>query len=163
MPALCQSLRPRLPPDAVVVSPDTGRVKTATRYAERLGAPLAVLHKRHASGTETAVTHLVGDVRGRPCLIVNDMIATGGTIAESVAVLREAGARPEIVVAATHGVFAAGAPEKLEHAGIAGIFVTDTVAITPMDWPYLEVVSVAPMLAAAIGRLAEDGSLSDLC
>ena len=162
VPVLCEVLQPWLPPDAVVVSPDAGRVNMATRYAERLGAPMAVLHKRRTSGTETAVTHLVGDVRGHPCLIVDDMITTGGTIAESLRVLREAGARPAIAVAATHGVFAAEALDKLKHAGITRIFVTDTVAIAPAVWPDLEVISVAPLLAAAIRRLAEDGSLSSL-
>lgn len=98
VPALCEAVASRLPDGAVVVSPDAGRVGLATAYANRLGAPVAVLHKRRESGSETRVTHLVGDVRDRPCLIVDDMIATGGTIMESVAALLEAGARPEITV-----------------------------------------------------------------
>ncbi|HEY3230150.1 MAG TPA: ribose-phosphate pyrophosphokinase, partial [Roseiflexaceae bacterium] len=91
VPTLCAALRDQLPPEIVVVAPDSGRVRMATQYAQRLGAPLVVLHKRRESSTETTVTHLVGDVRGRACLIVDDMIATGGTMAESVAALLAAG------------------------------------------------------------------------
>jgi ribose-phosphate pyrophosphokinase len=162
VPTLCEALRLRLPAGAIVVAPDAGRVKMATRYAERLGAPLAVLHKRRASGTETAVMHLVGDVRDRPCLIVDDIIATGGTLAEGAAALREAGARPGITVAATHGLFVAGARERLDGNEISDVFVTDTISIAGEGWPRLHVVSAAPLLAAAIRRLVEDGSLSDL-
>ncbi|MBX6312815.1 MAG: ribose-phosphate pyrophosphokinase [Isosphaeraceae bacterium] len=162
VPTLCEALRSQLPPGTVVVAPDAGRVKMATRYAERLGAPLAVLHKRRTSGTETAVTHLVGDVRDRACLVIDDMISTGGTIAESVAALQAAGARPGITVAATHGLLVAGARERLDQDEISGIFVTDTITSTHEDWPRLHTISVAPLLATAIRRLAADGSLSDL-
>ncbi|MBV9772783.1 MAG: ribose-phosphate pyrophosphokinase, partial [Gemmatimonadetes bacterium] len=109
---LCDSLRRRLPADTVVVSPDAGRVQLATEYARRLDAGLAVLHKRRESGTETAVTHLVGDVGGRACLLVDDMISTGGTLVQSVRALREAGGR-EFFVAATHGLLLKGAAERL--------------------------------------------------
>ena len=94
VPTLCQALRGRLPEGVVVVSPDTGRVSMATDYAHRLGSPVAVLHKKRTSGTETDVTHVVGDVRGRPCLIIDDMISTGGTIARAVEALLAAGALP---------------------------------------------------------------------
>jgi ribose-phosphate pyrophosphokinase len=104
IPELCRALEDDLPPDAVIVSPDSGRVKMATEYARRLERPLVVLHKRRESGTETEVTHVVGDVRARPCLIIDDMISTGGTIAESADALRRAGARPNFAVAATHGL-----------------------------------------------------------
>jgi ribose-phosphate pyrophosphokinase len=95
VPTLCQALQQRLPADVAVVSPDVGRVQMATEYAHRLGTSVVGLHKRRESGTETGVTHVVGDVRGKACLIVDDMISTGGTIAESVAALRAAGARPD--------------------------------------------------------------------
>ena len=83
VPTLCQALRDRVPADLVVVSPDVGRVSMATRYAQFLGAPVVVLHKRRISGAETMVTHVVGEVSDRACLIVDDMISTGGTMAES--------------------------------------------------------------------------------
>ncbi|WP_406696309.1 ribose-phosphate pyrophosphokinase [Singulisphaera sp. Ch08] len=162
VPTLCEALRARLPAGAVVVAPVAGRVEMATGYAGRLGAPLAVLHKRSTSGTETAVTHLVGDVSGRTCLIVDDIISTGGTIVESATALREAGAGPQITVAATHGLFVGAARGRLLRAGISRVFVTDTVPVAGGEWPELEVVPIAPLLAGAIRRLVADGSLSDL-
>ena len=159
--ALSGALRGRLPEGTVVVSPDAGRVRMAAEYAHRLSAPLVVLHKRRESGIETKVTHVVGDVRDRPCLVVDDMISTGGTIAESVGALVAAGARAEVTVAATHGLLLDGARDKLDRAGVREVFVTDTVP-AKRGWPRLRVVSVAPLVAAAIRRFLSDGSLGDL-
>ncbi len=162
VPTLCRALRDRLPPDVVVVSPDAGRVKMAADYARRLDAPVAILHKRRTSGTETSVTHVVGEVAGRPCLIIDDMISTGGTIARAVEALLSAGARPEIVVAATHGLFVGEARRNLGHEAVRAVVVADTVADPGLAWPALQRVSVAPLLAEAIRRLRADGSLGDL-
>jgi ribose-phosphate pyrophosphokinase len=163
VPTLCRALGNRLPEDIVVVSPDVGRVAMATRYAEQcLDAPLIVLRKQRLSGTETEVTHVVGNVSGRACLIVDDMISTGGTVAGSIAVLLEAGARPEITVAATHGLFVLDAQQKLSHPAVRDVFVTDTVSAPENVWPQLHVVSVAPLLAAAVQRILEDGSFGEL-
>jgi ribose-phosphate pyrophosphokinase len=162
VPTLCQAVRDRLPADAVVVSPDTGRVPTATEYAHRLGTSVVVLHKRRASGTEPEVTHVIGEVRDRPCLIIDDMISTGGTISRAVDALLAAGARPEIAIAATHGLFVGEARAKLSHQALRDVFVTDSVAMKDPSWPHLRVVSVAPLFAAAIRRLRTDQSLGDL-
>lgn len=171
VPALCQVLGDRLPDAAVVVSPDVGRVKTATEYAHRLDRRVVVLHKERESATTTEVTHVVGDVRDHACLIIDDMISTGGTIATSVDALLAAGALPDVTVAATHGLLLEGAREKLSHPAIRGVYVTDTVAMpAPLeastggdeDWPRLQVVSLAPLLAEAIRRVVANGSLSDL-
>ena len=108
------------------------------------------------------VTHVVGDVRGRPCLIIDDMISTGGTIARAVEALLAAGARPEIVVAATHGLFVGEARAKLSHEAIREVFVTDSVALNDPSWPHLHVVSIAPLIAGAIRRILGDHSLRDL-
>ena len=162
VPTICRALRERLPAGVVVVSPDTGRVPMATEYAHRLGTSVVVLHKRRASGTETDVTHVVGDVRDRPCLVIDDMISTGGTIARAVEALVAAGARPEIVVAATHGLFVGEARAKLNHEAIREVFVTDSMALNDPSWPHLHVVSVAPLIAGAIRRLLGDQSLGDL-
>jgi ribose-phosphate pyrophosphokinase len=151
---LCEALRRRLPPGTVVVSPDAGRLKMATDYAQHLNTSVVLLHKTRESGGDTHVTHLVGDVRGRSCLVVDDMISTGGTIIEAVNTLLEMGARPEVIVAATHGVFLSGARAKLTAPPIGDVFVTDSIEPRIEGWPRLHVVSVALPLADAIRRLA---------
>lgn len=150
IPELCRALEDKLPPDTVVVSPDAGGVKMATEYARRLERPLVVLHKRRASGSETAVTHIAGEVRGRSCVIVDDMISTGGTIAESATALRLAGAREGIIVAATHGLLLDGACDRMRTAGIERIYVTDSIAWPERRCGHTEVVTIAPLLAATI-------------
>ena len=158
---LCRALQGRLSPGTVVVSPDAGRVALATDYSQRLGTPVVILHKRRASGTETEVSHVVGDVRGRPCRIIVDMISTGGTIARAVEALLTAGAQPEMTIAATHGLFVGEARAKLGHEAVRQVLVTDTVAVGDPSWPLLRIVSIAPLLAAAIRRILTDGSLGD--
>lgn len=160
--SLHDRLRSTVPADAVVVSPDAGAVHLATDYAHRLGLPVVVLHKRRETGAATRVTRLIGDVRDRACLIVDDMISTGSTIAKAVAALLEAGARQEIIVAATHGLFVRDARQALRHPAVRKVFVTDTVKLEQPGWPQLEVVSLAPLMARALGRLLEHGSFSDL-
>ncbi len=173
VPVLCASIREQLPPetasDIVVVSPDAGRVPMATEYARRLGAPLAVLHKRREGGAEVVVMHLVGDVRDRPCLIADDMISTGSTIVESARALRNAGALPDISVVATHGLLLDGACERLAASGVRRLFITDSVAGTQrrcvLAQPSqldINVASIAPLLASAIRHQLADESLSDL-
>jgi ribose-phosphate pyrophosphokinase len=162
VPTLCETIRPQIPQGLVVVAPDAGRVKMATEYAHRFDAPVVVLHKRRAGGAETAVTHLVGDVRDKSCLIIDDMISTGDTIAQATEALRKAGAHPDITVAATHGLLLPAARERLNEVGIDKIFVTDTLRVSQGEWPQLQVVSVAPVFAAALQRFMVDGSLGDL-
>lgn len=162
VPTFCDALRDRLPPDVVVVSPDAGRVSMATQYAQRLNTSVIVLHKHRTSGTETEVTRVVGDVHDRPCLIIDDMISTGGTLAKSIDALMDAGARPEVTIAATHGLFVQEARTKLSHERIKGIFVTDSVSPNQLDWAPLHIVSIASLFATAIRRLSVNGSLSDL-
>ncbi|HWP43651.1 MAG TPA: ribose-phosphate diphosphokinase, partial [Blastocatellia bacterium] len=162
VPTLADRLRGRIPPDAVVVSPDAGRVRMATEYAHRLGTSVVVLHKQRESGAETRITHIVGDVRDKACLIIDDMISTGGTIAESIEALLGAGARPELTIAATHCLFLEAARDRLSHEAIREIFVTDTVSPKGEAWPRLKIVSIAPLIAGAISRFVIDGSLSDL-
>jgi ribose-phosphate pyrophosphokinase len=117
-----------------------------------------VLHKRRVSGAETEVTHVVGEVSGRPCLIVDDIISTGGTVAESIRALLVAGALPEFTVAATHGLLVEDAREKLSHPAVREV-LTDTVDVSERDWPQLRMISIAPLMAAALERLVADGSL----
>lgn len=161
VPSMAAALRAELSPSTVVVSPDAGRVRMATEYAHALGLPVVVLHKQRESGTETRVTHLVGEVRDRPCLIIDDMIVTGGTLVEGVATLRAAGARPDIVIAATHGLLLEGIRDRLDQPEIRALFVSDSVMIPSAHWPQLHVVSLAPVLASAIRRLLMDGAIEE--
>ncbi|HEU4562320.1 MAG TPA: ribose-phosphate diphosphokinase [Longimicrobium sp.] len=158
---ICDALAGTLPPDLTVVSPDAGRVKAATEFAQRLEAPLAIIMKRRESGTRTEVTHLVGNVKGRACLIVDDMISTGGTLVSSIHALRDAGAR-EFHVAATHGLLVGDACERLEAAGVTRVVVTDTVRVPEREWSALHVVSLAPLLAEAIRRMVRHESVSEM-
>ncbi|PYS94323.1 MAG: phosphoribosylpyrophosphate synthetase [Acidobacteria bacterium] len=162
VPVLADAVRERLSEGTVVVAPDAGRVRMATVFARRLKTPVVVLHKQRESGTKTKVLHLVGDVRDRACLIIDDMISTGGTMAKSIEALLEAGARPEITIAATHGLLLDDARAQLAHASVRAVFVTDTVPVLQEDWPQLRVVSVAPLIAAAIRQFMTDGSLRAL-
>lgn len=163
VPVLCEALRARVPEGTVVVSPDAGRVKMATQYAQRLRTSVVVLHKQRTSNTDPHVTHVVGDVRDRTCLIVDDMISTGGTILEAMNALRRVGARPRMFVAATHGLLLGDVARLLEADALAELVITDTVERPGRSSPKLSVVSVAPLLAGTIQRVMADGSLSDLC
>ena len=116
---------------------------------------------RRESGTQTHATHLVGEVEGCVCVIIDDMISTGGTLVESVRALREAGAA-RFVVAATHGLLLGSAVERLADAGVDRLFVTDTVPPREDGRGIVQVVSVAPLLAQALRHLVQDRSLEDL-
>ena len=161
VPAMCHTLADRVSSDLVIVSTDAGRIQMAASYAQCFGLPVTVLHKQRASGSQTEVTRIVGDVAGRPCLIVDDIISTGGTLAETIRVLLSAGARPEMMIAATHGPLLASAREKLNHPAVREILVSDTVNVE-RDWPKLRVISVAPLIARAIQQFLADGSLDAL-
>jgi ribose-phosphate pyrophosphokinase len=162
VPVLCDELKGRLAPETVVVSPDEGRLEMATHYAQRLGLSVAIVHKQRLSGIETRVVKITGDVQDRPCLIIDDMIATGDTLARAMDALIKAGARPEFRIAATHGVLLEGARAKLSRPALQEIIITDSVAPHMTDWAELKIVSLAPLLAGAIHRLATRQSISDL-
>jgi ribose-phosphate pyrophosphokinase len=152
-PVLCGALHACLPSDIVVVAPDVGRMQMAADCARCLGLPVTVLHKQRNSGTNVKVTHVIGDVSNRACLIIDDMITTGATVSESVRALLAAGARPEFIVATTHGLFRAGARAKLEHPSVRAVYTTDAVPIAEKGWTKLHVVSIAPLIANALGEL----------
>ncbi|HEX5549450.1 MAG TPA: ribose-phosphate pyrophosphokinase [Nitrospira sp.] len=162
IPTLCTILHEKLPHGIVVVAPDAGALRMATDYAHRLKGTVAVLHKRRESGTETQVIHLVGDVVGKPCLLVDDMISTGGTLASGIEALLKAGAQPELTIAATHGLLLPGARQKLSHEAVKEIIITNTIAGAPKDWPRLHVISIAPVFGGSLKRILEHRSLGDL-
>ncbi len=166
IPLLADHIRNIVGDDAVtVVSPDTGRVRVAEQWAERLGgAPLAFVHKsRDLTVPNQAVSKtVVGQVEGRTCVLIDDMIDTGGTIAGAVRVLKDAGAK-DVIIAATHAVFSDPAAERLANSGAREVVVTNTLPI-PEDkrFPTLTVLSIAPLLARAIKEVFEDGSVTSL-
>jgi ribose-phosphate pyrophosphokinase len=148
-----------------VVSPDSGRVRTAERWAERLGSvPIAFIHKTRDPmlPNQVVANRVVGDVAGRTCVVVDDMIDTGGTIAKAVAAVRHAGAT-EVIVAATHGVLSDPAAQRLSTCGAKEVVLTNTLWIPPeRRFPQLTVLSIAPMIARAIHEVFEDGSVTSL-
>ncbi|HLK56228.1 MAG TPA: ribose-phosphate pyrophosphokinase [Chthonomonadaceae bacterium] len=150
--------------DVVVVSPDEGRVKKVRRVVQALKAPLAVGYKHHPTHDVTEVTHLAGDVKGKTPIIVEDMITTGGSILQAVDALLEHGCNPNIHVAATHGIFARNAVERLcSRPEIAEIVVTDSVPLSPEKRdPKIKVLSVAPLFGEAIHRANNDLSITSL-
>ncbi len=145
----------------VVVAPDLGAAKLADRYAKILGAPAAIVHKTRLSGSEVAARGVTGDVAGRDAVIVDDMISTGGTIEAAARALEKAGAASVAAVVATHGLFVAGAPERLAAAAGARVIVADTLP-RAASVPRLEVVTIAPLIARAVACLHEDRSLAGL-
>lgn len=154
VPALSDALAEHIPPRSVVVAPDLGAVRLATAYGQRLGLPVAVVHKLRQSATSVTSTGITGEVQGRSCIIVDDMITTGGTIAGAVAALREAGASGTMTVAATHGVLTDAAWSRLARAGIQALFLTDSIAVRVRELPVTRIVTIAPMLATALARLS---------
>ncbi|MFI5719688.1 ribose-phosphate diphosphokinase [Nocardia sp. NPDC051750] len=148
-----------------VVSPDSGRVRVAEKWADSLdGAPLAFIHKTRDPLVPNQVksNRVVGAVEGRTCILIDDMIDTGGTIAGAVNVLREAGAG-DVVIAATHGVLSAPAAERLASCGAREVVVTNTLPITEdKKFPQLTVLSIAPLLARTIREVFENGSVTGL-
>jgi ribose-phosphate pyrophosphokinase len=151
--------------DLTVVSPDSGRVRTAERWAERLGSvPIAFIHKTRDPmlPNQVIANRVVGEVAGRTCVVVDDMIDTGGTIAKAVAAVRHAGAT-EVIVAATHGVLSDPAAQRLSTCGATEVVLTNTLPIPEeRRFPQLTVLSIAPIIARAIHEVFEDGSVTSL-
>jgi ribose-phosphate pyrophosphokinase len=145
----------------VAVSPDAGGVARADEFRTRVGAPLAIISKRHPHPDATEVLEMVGDVEGRLAVIVDDMISTGGTLIAAAQMLKERGAT-DIYAAATHGIFADGALEQLSSSPISRIFVTDSIPLPPGPREVLQRVTVAPFFAEAIMRIHKDLSISAL-
>ncbi len=147
-----------------IVSPDTGRVRTAEKYGQRLNAPIAFLHKKRSreQAHQVEMLEVVGDVEGRTCVLVDDMIATGGTIVSAAEMLMRRGAR-RVWAAATHAIFAGDAVRKLERAPLERIVVTNTLPLPPASrFEGLVVLSVAPLIADAIRAIFEDASVSEI-
>jgi ribose-phosphate pyrophosphokinase len=150
--------------DLVVVSPDVGNVKIAKTFSNALDADLAIIHKRRHSGSHVSSTNLIGEVRGRTVLMMDDMISTAGTICEAARLLMENGAT-RIVAAATHGVLVGPAMKRLAEAPISRVIVSDTIPtgdrVTPIA-KSIEILSVAKLMGEAVHRIHHDQSISAL-
>jgi ribose-phosphate pyrophosphokinase len=147
-----------------VVSPDMGRVRVADTWSDSLGAPLAIIHKRRDPkvANQVSVHEIVGAVEGRTCLLVDDMIDTGGTIVKAAQALKASGAH-RVIVAATHAIFSDPASERLQDASIDEVVITDTIPLTESRrWDKLTILPIAPLLARAIHEVFEDGSVTSM-
>ena len=163
MPVLVDRLR-GLDGELVIVSPDAGRVKVAERYANQLEADLAIVHKRRSSTMFNTVEakEVVGEVDGKVCVLVDDMIDTAGTICAAADQLTQRGAS-RVIAATTHGVFSGQALERLEASPIEKVIVTNTLPLPEGgDSDLVEVLSIAPLLARAINAVFEDTSVSEI-
>jgi ribose-phosphate pyrophosphokinase len=165
MPVLLEHFRSKLDPATLtVVSPDMGRVRVADIWSDKLGAPLAIIHKRRDPqvANQVSVHEIVGEVEGRVCLLVDDMIDTGRTIVKAAEALKKQGALG-IVVAATHAIFSDPAVEILQNEVIDSVVVTDTLPIPDEKrWDRLTVLPIAPLLARAIHEVFDDGSVTSM-
>ena len=165
-PVLVDYIRRRIDTsNAAVVSPDAGRIRVAERWANALGGtPLAFVHKTRdiTRPNESVANRVVGAVEGRSCVLVDDMIDTGGTIAKAVQVVLDAGAK-DVIVAATHGVLSGPAVDRLSTCGAREVVVTDTLPIPESKhFENLTVLPIAPLLARAIKAVFDDGSVTRL-
>ena len=147
-----------------VVSPDAGRVRVADMWSDRLNSALAIIHKRRDPdvANKVAVHEVVGDVEGKVCLLVDDMIDTAGTICQAAEALMSRGAA-KVIGAATHPVLSGPAIERLRNSAFEEVIVTNTLPIPPeRRFDKLTVLSIAPLLARAIHEVFEDGSVTSL-
>ena len=165
MPVLLEHFQKQLDPNELtVVSPDMGRVRVADIWSDKLGAPLAIIHKRRDPKVpnQVSVHEIVGDVEGRVCLLVDDLIDTGRTIQKAAEALKKNGAK-SVVVAATHAVFSDPATEVLQSDVIDQVVVTDTLPLAEdKKWDRLTILPIAPLLARAIREVFDDGSVTSM-
>ncbi|NKZ00300.1 ribose-phosphate diphosphokinase [Nocardiopsis alborubida] len=165
LPILADHIASRVDQSEItVVSPDAGRVRTADRWADRLGAPLAIIHKRRDPdvANQVRVHEVVGEVKGRVCVLVDDMIDTGGTIVKASEALFEQGAA-KVLVAATHGVLSGPAAERLQSSRISEVVITNSLPVPEeRSFEKLTQLSIAPLVARAISEVFTDGSVTSL-
>ncbi len=162
VPAIARELAVGGTEGAVLVSPDLGAVKLCEAYAGLLRLPLAVIYKLRRSGSDVEVRSVMGEVRGRRALVVDDMISTGGTIEAALDALLERGARPEVTVAATHGLFVGEARDRLRRPEIVGVLTSDSLPPAPGLPERHRVVPLASLFADAIRRILGGEPLGEL-
>ncbi|MER8182963.1 ribose-phosphate diphosphokinase [Kitasatospora sp. NPDC094015] len=165
LPVLCDYVGEKVDrAKLTIVSPDAGRVKVADQWSDRLGAPLAIIHKRRDMSQANTIlsAEVVGDVKDRVCVLVDDMIDTAGTICAAADALFENGAA-DVIVAATHGVLSGPAADRLKNSRVSEFVFTNTLP-TPaqLQMDKVTTLSIAPSIAAAIREVFEDGSVTSL-
>jgi len=165
MPIFCEYIVEKYDTsEFTVVTPDAGRIRVADEWSDRLGAPLAIIHKRRdpAQADVVHVNEVVGRVRGRTCLLVDDMIGTGTTLVKAAEALYANGAA-KVIVAATHPVLSGPAVDQLKNSRISEVVVMNTLPVPPEKrFDKLTVLSIAPLLSRAIREVFEDGSVTRL-
>ena len=165
LPILASYLEEKLDLSQVtVVAPDAGRVRVCERWTDRLGCPLAIIHKRRDPdvANKVRVLEVVGQVAGRTCILVDDMIDTGATIANAAELLFAQGAA-QVIVTATHGVLSGPAIDLLKNSAISEVVITNTLPIQPeKQFDKLTVLSIAPLIARAISEVFSEGSVTSL-
>jgi ribose-phosphate pyrophosphokinase len=162
-PVILEDIKQRLPGRLVVVSPDAGGTERARAFAKRLDAGLAIIDKRRSGPNVSEVMHIIGEVEGETCIIVDDMIDTAGTLCQAAAALKAQGAG-DIYATATHAVLSGPALERINQSCIKEVLITNTIPMDGKlkDCPPLRQLSVAKLLAEAIRRIHEEESVSSL-
>jgi ribose-phosphate pyrophosphokinase len=162
-PVLLGAIRERFHGDLTVISPDAGGVERARAYAKRLDASLAIIDKRREAANIAEVMNIVGEVDGRTCIMVDDMVDTAGTLTEGARALRDAGAR-QIYAAITHPILSGPAIKRIVESPLEGVVVTDSIPLRAdaRDCMKLEVVSIASLLGESIRRITNEESVSSL-
>ena len=164
MPVLVEHLRYAVGPGCVIVSPDSGRVKVAERFAKHLDADVASIYKRRSKSAvnQSDAIDIMGDVAGRVCVLVDDMVDTAGTICGAADLLKKAGAT-EVLAVATHGILSGPAIDRIKNSAMTRLVITNTIPLPPeKQCDKIEVLSVAPLLADAISAVFEDASVSEI-
>ncbi len=148
--------------NTVVVSPDVGGVPRARALAENLGTPIAIIAKRRPEANKVEIMEIIGDVSGKVCIMVDDLIDTGGSIVQGAQALVDRGAK-EVLACCTHGVLSGDAIKRVEESVLSALLITDTIPLpTEKCNSKIKVISVAPLLADAIHRIHDDSSISEL-
>jgi ribose-phosphate pyrophosphokinase len=164
VPVIAEYLAQNVEGETTIVAPDAGGGKLARRFADRLGADIAFIDKRRPKGTHNVAvaTEVVGEIDGRTCVIVDDMIDTAGTVVSAANLLIDRGAA-QVYIAATHGLLSGPAVDRLKNGPIQEVVITNTVPVPDEKrFDALRVLSIAPLLAEAMDAVFEDGSVSEL-
>ncbi|TSC58265.1 MAG: Uncharacterized protein Greene041619_696 [Candidatus Peregrinibacteria bacterium Greene0416_19] len=149
-------------PSPVIVAPDVGGAKRAKKFADMIGAELAILHKSRPGHHQTEMHQLVGDVKGKTCILFDDIIDTAGTLAAAKEALLAAGANGDVYAIATHPVFSGPAIDRLRKAAFRQVIVTDSVPIQPGAFPGLTILSISPLLAEVIRHIESGQSVTEI-